>query len=94
MRMNVSYRLDEKDVSCHRGFEELLKKEDKIKVSQLYREDFEITTPETRIVEVAAMMIFKDISRVFVISEDNLVKLLQFFHLNGNPLVCEPVEWI
>lgn len=52
-------------------FEELLKNEDKIKVSQLYRDEYEVTTPNTRIVEVAAMMIFKDIRRVFVTSEDN-----------------------
>lgn len=52
-------------------FEELLKQEDKIKVSQLYRQDYEVTTPETRIVEVAAMMIFKDIRRVFVTTRDN-----------------------
>ncbi len=67
---NLNYSLDVEP------FEELLKKEDKIKVSQLYREDFEVTTPETRIVEVAAMMIFKDISRVFVTSGDNLVGVL------------------
>ena len=52
-------------------FEELLKQEDKIKVSQLYRKDFEVAQPETRIVEVAAMMIFKDIRRVFVTTADN-----------------------
>jgi len=52
-------------------FEELLKNENKIKVSQLYRTDFEVTTPDTRIVEVAAMMIFKDIRRVFVSTKDN-----------------------
>lgn len=52
-------------------FEELLKQEDKIKVSQLFRQDYEVTTPETRIVEVAAMMIFKDIRRVFVTTRDN-----------------------
>jgi CBS domain-containing protein len=52
-------------------FEELLKNEDKIKVSQLYRTDLEVTTPDTRIVEVAAMMIFKDIRRVFVTTNDN-----------------------
>lgn len=52
-------------------FEELLKNEDKIKVSQLFRTDFEVTTPDTRIVEVAAMMIFKDVRRVFVTSKDN-----------------------
>jgi CBS domain-containing protein/mannitol/fructose-specific phosphotransferase system IIA component (Ntr-type) len=52
-------------------FEELLKQEDKIKVSQLFRTDYEVTTPDTRIVEVAAMMIFKDIRRVFVTTEDD-----------------------
>lgn len=57
-------------------FEELLKQEDKIKVAQLYRDDYEVTTPETRIVEVAAMMIFKDIRRVFVTSGDQLVGVL------------------
>jgi CBS domain-containing protein len=67
---NLNYSLDVEP------FEELLKKEDKIKVSQLYRDDYEVTTPETRIVEVAAMMIFKDISKVFVTSGDNLVGVL------------------
>jgi len=67
---NLNYSLDVEP------FEELLKQEDKIKVSQLYREDFETTTPETRIVEVAAMMIFKDFSRVFVTINDNLVGIL------------------
>ncbi|MEW6051341.1 MAG: CBS domain-containing protein [Candidatus Zixiibacteriota bacterium] len=57
-------------------FEELLKQEDKIKVSQLYRDDYEVTSPETRIVEVAAMMIFKDVRRVFVVSGDMLVGVL------------------
>jgi len=57
-------------------FEELLKQEDKIKVSQLFRDEYETVTPETKIVEVAAMMIFKDIRRVFVISGDNLVGVL------------------
>ncbi|MFQ5452801.1 MAG: CBS domain-containing protein [Candidatus Zixiibacteriota bacterium] len=52
-------------------FEELLKQEDKIKVSQLYRSEYEVTTPDTRIVEVAAMMIFKNIRRVIVTSKDN-----------------------
>ncbi|MCP4705438.1 MAG: PTS transporter subunit EIIA [candidate division Zixibacteria bacterium] len=51
-------------------FEELLKDEDKIKVSQLYKTDHELTTLDTRIVEVAALMIFKDFRRVFVVSDD------------------------
>ena len=67
---NLNYSLDVEP------FEELLKQEDKIKVSQLYRDDYEVTTPETRIVEVAAMMIFKDIRRVFVSIDDKLVGVL------------------
>ena len=67
---NLNYSIDVEP------FEELLKQEDKIKVSQLYREEYEVTTPETRIVEVAAMMIFKDIRRVFVVSDDNLIGVL------------------
>lgn len=67
---NLNYSMDVEP------FEELLKQEDKIKVSQLYRSDFEVTTPDTRIVEVAAMMIFKDVRRVFVCENDNLVGVL------------------
>ncbi len=57
-------------------FEELLKQQDIVKVSQLYEQEFEVTTPETRIVEVAAMMIFKDVRRVFVVENDKLVGIL------------------
>lgn len=67
---NLNYSIDVEP------FEELLKQEDKIKVSQLYREEYEVTTPETRIVEVAAMMIFKDVKRVFVVKDNNLVGVL------------------
>ncbi len=67
---NLNYSLDIEP------FEELLKREDKIKVSQLFQDQYEVTTPETRIVEVAAMMIFKDVRRVFVTSNDNLVGVL------------------
>ena len=62
---NLNYSMDVEP------FEELLKQEEKIKVSQLYRTEFEVAQPETRIVEVAAMMIFKDVRRVFVTSDDN-----------------------
>jgi mannitol/fructose-specific phosphotransferase system IIA component (Ntr-type) len=51
-------------------FEELLKQEDKIKVSQLFKTDHETATMETRLVEVAALMIFKDLTRVYVVRED------------------------
>lgn len=67
---NLNYSMDVEP------FEELLKQEDKIRVSQLYRDDFETTDPKARIVEVAAMMIFKDIRRVFVTEEGRLVGAL------------------
>jgi CBS domain-containing protein/mannitol/fructose-specific phosphotransferase system IIA component (Ntr-type) len=67
---NLNYSLDIEP------FEELLKQEDKIKVAQLFRQDFEVTAPDTRIVEVAAMMIFKDIRRVFVVADEKLVGVL------------------
>ncbi len=57
-------------------FEELLKQEDKIKVSQLYKTDHELTTLDTKIVEVAAIMIFKDLRRVFVVADGKLVGVL------------------
>jgi mannitol/fructose-specific phosphotransferase system IIA component (Ntr-type)/CBS domain-containing protein len=67
---NINYSLDVEP------FEELLRQEDKIRVSQLFRDDYEVTTPETRVVEVAAMMIFKDVRRVFVVSDGTLVGVL------------------
>ena len=67
---NLNYSIDVEP------FEELLKKEDKIKVSQLFRTDYEVTTPETKIIEVAAMMIFKNIRRVFVTDHEKLIGVL------------------
>jgi len=67
---NLNYSIDVEP------FEELLKQEDKIKVAQLYDRDYEVVSPETKIVEVAAMMIFKDIRRVFVTDQDRLVGVL------------------
>lgn len=67
---NLNYSLDVEP------FEELLKSEDKIKVAQLYRDEYEIVMPNTRIVEVAAMMIFKDVRRVFVTQKGQLVGIL------------------
>jgi len=57
-------------------FEELLKKEDKIKVKQLYTTDHEVVSRNTKIVEVAAMMLFKDLRRVFVADGEKLVGIL------------------
>lgn len=67
---NLNYSLDIEP------FEELLKKEDKIKVKQLYLKDIETVTTDTRIVEIAAMMLFKDLRRVFVVNEDRLFGIL------------------
>jgi len=67
---NLNYSIDVEP------FEELLKQEDKIKVAQLYGRDYEVVSPETKIIEVAAMMIFKDIRRVFVTDQDKLVGVL------------------
>jgi CBS domain-containing protein len=70
MMTNPGYRIDVEP------FEELLKHEEQIKVSQLYRTNYEVTTPETRIVDVAAIMIFKDVRRVFVTDDGKLVGVL------------------
>lgn len=67
---NLNYSLDIEP------FEELLKKEDKIMVSQLYTKDHEVVTKDTRIVEVAALMLFKDLRRVFVVEEEKLLGIL------------------
>ncbi len=57
-------------------FEELLKKEHLIKVAQLYRTDIEVVTPETRVVEVTAKMILRDLRRVFVVEDNQLVGIV------------------
>jgi len=57
-------------------FEELLRVEDKIKVSQLYKTNHKIAAMETSIIEVAALMISKDLRRVFVVKESRLVGIL------------------
>lgn len=67
---NLNYSMDVEP------FEELLKQEDKIKVSQLYKTDHEIASMETRLVEVAALMIFKDLRRVFVVKDKKLAGIL------------------
>jgi len=67
---NLNYSMDVEP------FEELLKKEDKIKVSQLYNTDYEVASLDTKIVEVAALMIFKDLRRVFVVKDDKLIGIL------------------
>lgn len=67
---NLNYSMDVEP------FEELLKREDKIKVKQLYVTNHEVVHPDTKIVEVAAMMLFKDLRRVFVVEGDKLIGIL------------------
>jgi len=67
---NLNYSMDIEP------FEELLKKEDKIKVKQLYTTDHEVVSRDTKIVEVAAMMLFKDLRRVFVADGEKLAGIL------------------
>lgn len=67
---NLNYSMDVEP------FEELLKKEDKIKVKQLFTRDHEVVGRSSKIVEVAAMMLFKDLRRVFVTEDDKLVGVL------------------
>ncbi|MFH2034934.1 MAG: CBS domain-containing protein [Candidatus Zixiibacteriota bacterium] len=57
-------------------FEELLKQEDRIKVAELYKTDHEETSMKTKVLEVAAMMIFKDVRRVYVVEGRKLVGVL------------------
>jgi len=51
-------------------FDELLKKEDEIKVSDIMTRKVFTCTEDTPIVEVAAMMMFRNIRRVPVVDED------------------------
>lgn len=67
---NLNYSIDVEP------FEELLKKEDKILVRQLFTTDHEVVTRDARIVEVSAMMLYKDLRRVFVVEDEKLVGIL------------------
>jgi len=68
---NLNYSVDVEP------FEELLNRESKIKVKQLYTTDHAAVHPDTRIVEVAAMMLLKDLRRVYVVEEGKLVGILR-----------------
>ncbi|SYZ74525.1 conserved hypothetical protein [Candidatus Zixiibacteriota bacterium] len=57
-------------------FEELLKQEEKIKVSQLYNTEHVTTSMETRLIDAAALMIFKNLRRIFVVKDGKLVGIL------------------
>jgi CBS domain-containing protein/mannitol/fructose-specific phosphotransferase system IIA component (Ntr-type) len=52
-------------------FEELLKKADKIEISQIFQDDHEIVLPTDNIVPVSAVMIKNDLRRLYVVDEDN-----------------------
>lgn len=57
-------------------FEELLRREDKIFVSQLFTSDHTVVKCDTKIVEVAAIMLLKDLRRVFVVEEGKLMGII------------------
>jgi len=70
MMENLNYTMDVEP------FEELLKQEEKIKVSQLYKTDHVTTSMETKLVDAAALMIYKDLRRIFVTKDGKLVGIL------------------
>jgi mannitol/fructose-specific phosphotransferase system IIA component (Ntr-type)/CBS domain-containing protein len=70
MMENLNYTMDVEP------FEELLKQEEKIKVSQLYKTDHVTTSMETKLVDAAALMIYKDLRRIFVTRDGKLVGIL------------------
>ena len=57
-------------------FEELIKRENQIKVSQLYRTDYVTTGIDISLVEISALMIQKDLRRVFVTKGNKLIGIL------------------
>jgi CBS domain-containing protein len=57
-------------------FDELLKKEDEIKVAEIMTRKVFTCTEDTPIVEVAAMMMFKNIRRVPVVKDDKLIGMI------------------
>jgi mannitol/fructose-specific phosphotransferase system IIA component (Ntr-type)/CBS domain-containing protein len=70
MMENLNYTMDVEP------FEELLKLEEKIKVSQLYKTDHVTTSMETKLIDAAALMIYKDLRRIFVTKDGKLVGIL------------------
>lgn len=70
MMENLNYTMDVEP------FEELLKQEEKIKVSQLYKTDHVTTSMETKLVDASALMIYKDLRRIFVTKDGKLVGIL------------------
>lgn len=54
-------------------FDEFLKQEDRIKVREMMDEEFSTTTEDTSVVELAAMMLFKNLRIVPVVRNDRLV---------------------
>jgi len=57
-------------------FDELLKKEDQIKVSEIMTRKVKTATEDTPIVEVAAMMMFRNIRRVPVVKDGRLIGIV------------------
>ncbi|MCK4857178.1 MAG: PTS sugar transporter subunit IIA [candidate division Zixibacteria bacterium] len=57
-------------------FDEFLKNEDRITVGEMMEPDPATTTEDTLVVELAAMMIFKNLRRVPVVRDDKLVGIV------------------
>ncbi len=54
-------------------FDEFLKQEDRIRVREMMDEEFSTTTEDTSVVELAAMMLFKNLRIVPVVRDERLV---------------------
>jgi nitrogen PTS system EIIA component len=67
---NLNYTMDGEP------FEELLRQEEKIKVSQLYKTNHVTCSMETKLIDAAALMIYKNLRRIFVVKEGKLVGIL------------------
>ena len=57
-------------------FEDLLRQEDKIIVADVMNKDVSTVTPDAQIVEVAALMLFKDIERVMVVDDKKFIGMI------------------
>jgi mannitol/fructose-specific phosphotransferase system IIA component (Ntr-type) len=57
-------------------FEDLLRQEDKIFVNDVMNKDVATVSPDAQVVEVAALMLFKDIERVMVVDDKKFIGMI------------------
>ncbi|MEE9552838.1 MAG: PTS sugar transporter subunit IIA [candidate division Zixibacteria bacterium] len=57
-------------------FEDLLRQEDKVRVKDVMNKDIVTTTEITQVVEVAALMLFKNVDRVIVLRDEKIVGIV------------------